>query len=129
MSDKDNERVFTADSIEPVIMQQGTGTTTRQMLLGPEDMPNFQMRRFIMQPDSTMPNHTNSVEHEQYVLAGAARVGIGDNVYEVRAGNVLYIPAGAPHWYETVGSEPYEFLCLGPNSPDKVELVGNDQDT
>ncbi len=118
-----NERVFTADSIEATIIQQGTGTTTRQMLLGPDITPNFQMRRFTMQPDSTMPNHTNSVEHEQYVISGKAKVGIGNNIYDVKAGDVLFIPAGAPHWYETVGDEPYIFLCLGPNSPDKVELV------
>ncbi len=119
----DQERIFSADSVAAVVVEQGTGSTTRQMLLGPEEMPNFQMRRFTMQPGSTMPNHTNSVEHEQYVLGGAAMVGIGNIVYEVKQGDVLFIPPGAPHWYEVQGDEPYVFLCLGPNAPDTVEMI------
>ena len=52
---------------EPVGAGQGT---TRQVLIGPEEGPNFALRRFIMEPGGGMPLHTNEVEHEQYVLAG-----------------------------------------------------------
>ena len=69
-----------------------------------------------------MPRHTNQVEHEQYVLRGRARVGIGDEVLEVTRDDVVYIPAGVPHWYQTEGDEPFEFLCLVPNLPDTVIL-------
>src|SRR5262249_12076464 len=42
-----------------------------QVLLGPEDgMPHFAMRRFQMDTGGGMPLHTNTVEHEQYVLRG-----------------------------------------------------------
>ena len=37
-------------------------------------MPHFAMRRFTMGEGGGMPLHTNRVEHEQYVLAGRARV-------------------------------------------------------
>ena len=97
--------------------------TARQVLIGPDEGPNFAMRRFIMQPGGGMPAHTNAVEHEQYVLRGSARVGIGNETVEVRQGDVVYIPAGTPHWYEVNGSEPFEFLCVVPNLPDKIELV------
>jgi quercetin dioxygenase-like cupin family protein len=102
----------------------GAATATQmQVLLGPEDgTPNFAMRRFIMGEGGGMPVHTNTVEHEQYVLKGRAEVGIGGSVREVRAGDVLYIPAGSPHYY-TVIDAPFEFLCLVPNAPDKVEIV------
>jgi len=100
----------------------GTGTT-RQVLIGPELGPHFAMRRFIMQPGGGIPNHTNTVEHEQYVLTGRARLGIGDEVREVAQGDVVYIPAGTPHWYEVQGSEPFEFLCMVPNAPDRMEMI------
>ena len=59
-----------------------------QVLLGPEDgMPNFAMRRFVMGEGGGMPLHTNTVEHEQYVLAGRARISIGDQLYDVAAGS------------------------------------------
>ncbi|HSD32665.1 MAG TPA: cupin domain-containing protein [Gemmatimonadales bacterium] len=99
--------------------------TTRQMLIGPDEGPHFALRRFIMQPGGGMPKHTNTVEHEQYVLRGRARIGIGDQVHDVRAGDVVYIPAGTPHWYEAQPGEPFEFLCVVPNLPDKTEILGS----
>jgi quercetin dioxygenase-like cupin family protein len=99
--------------------------TTRQVLIGPDVGPNFALRRFIMQPGGGMPLHTNEVEHEQYVLSGSARVQIGDQVFHVRAGDVVFIPGGTPHSYDAdTGGEPFEFLCIVPNRPDQVRLVG-----
>lgn len=100
--------------------------TYRQVLIGPDEGPNFAMRRFIMEPGGGIPAHTNTVEHEQYVLRGRARIGIGDKVYEVKAEDVLYIPAGVPHWYEVLGDENFEFLCMVPNRDDQIKLVGID---
>ena len=105
---------------EPVGAGKGT---ERQVLIGPDQGPNFAMRRFIMQPGGGMPMHTNTVEHEQYVLRGRARVGIGGEVLEIKTGDVVYIPAGTPHFYEAQGDEPFEFLCVVPNAPDKIEIV------
>ncbi|GAB4439176.1 MAG: cupin domain-containing protein [Anaerolineae bacterium] len=95
-----------------------------QVLISPEEAPNFAMRRFIMQPGGGMPNHTNLVEHEQFVLRGHAQIGIGDEIIEVKASDVVFIPAGVPHWYQNIGNEPFEFLCLVPNKPDKIEILG-----
>ena len=114
--------VKSANSIPAESVTAGSGTK-RQILIGPDEGPHFAMRRFIMQPGGGMPKHTNTVEHEQYVLRGRAKIGIGDQTMEVKQDDVVFIPAGAPHWYEAVGDEPFEFLCVVPNHPDKIELV------
>ncbi|MEQ9617625.1 MAG: cupin domain-containing protein [Deltaproteobacteria bacterium] len=102
----------------------GAGKSTyRQVLIGPAEGPNFAMRRFIMEPGGGIPSHTNTVEHEQFVLRGRARIGIGDAVYEVKPDDVLFIPAGVPHWYEVLGDENFEFLCMVPNQDDKISLI------
>jgi len=99
--------------------------TEMQVLLGPEDgVPNFNLRRFIMGEGGGMPRHRNLVEHEQYVLRGRARVGIGDEVHEVSADHVLFIPAGVPHYYEVLEA-PFEFLCVVPRSDDRIEVLGS----
>lgn len=100
------------------------GTATElQVLLGEADgAPHFAMRRFRMGAGGGMPRHTNQVEHEQYVLCGRARVRIGDESHEVTAGDVLYIPARAPHSYEVLEA-PFEFLCVVPNGPDRLEIL------
>lgn len=104
---------------EPVAA--GTGTR-RQVLIGEDTGPNFQMRRFVMEQGGGMPRHTNLVEHEQYVLRGRAHVGIGDRVYAVEEGDVVFIPAGAPHWYRADRGASFEFLCVVPNQADRIEL-------
>ena len=103
-------------------VRAGSGTA-RQVLIGPDEGPNFSMRRFIMEPGGGMPRHTNSVEHEQYVLRGRARVVIGEDAHDVQAGDVVYIDAGVPHSYRAEGDEPFEFICVVPNAPDVIEVL------
>ena len=108
--------------VEAAVVTSGV-KTTRQVLISSNEGPNFAMRRFIMEPGGGMPRHTNSVEHEQYVLHGKARIGIGDEVHEVKQGDVVFIPQEIPHWYENIGNEPFEFICVIPNKPDKIVIL------
>ena len=85
-------------------------------------MPHFAMRRFRMGAGGGMPLHTNTVEHEQYVLSGKARIRVGEKDYHVETGNVVYIPAGVPHSY-SVMEAPFEFLCLVPNGADTIQVL------
>ncbi len=111
-----------ADEVAGQRVAAGTATDM-QMLVGPADgAPNFALRRFRMGEGGGMPLHTNAVEHEQFVLRGRARVTVEDEVHEVAAGHVLYIPAGARHAYAVVEA-PFEFLCIVPNAPDRIELI------
>jgi len=114
-----------ADALPADEVKAGTGTK-RQVLIGPDEGPNFALRRFIMQPGGGMPRHTNTVEHEQYVLQGRASITLGDERHRVQAGDVVFIPAGVPHSYQAEGDEPFEFLCVVPNRPDVIALVEDD---
>ena len=99
--------------------------TSMQVLIPPTSADNFIMRRIVIRAGGSMPNHTNSVEHEQFVLSGSAEVGIGDEIYTIKQDDVLLIPAGVPHWYKASKNEDYIFLCLIPNSEDVIRLVGD----
>jgi quercetin dioxygenase-like cupin family protein len=114
--------VTRAEQHGSIAVNAGSGTSV-QVLIGPDDAPNFAMRKFTMEPGGGMPNHTNTVEHEQYVLRGQATIGIGDEEYQVQDGDIVYIPAGIPHWYRSEGEEPFEFLCLVPNQPDEITIL------
>lgn len=109
---------------DPVNAGEGT---VRQVLIGPDEGPNFALRRFIMQPGGGMPTHTNRVEHEQYVLRGHATIWIGDETHQVSANDVVFIPAGVPHGYRAEGDEPFEFLCVVPNIEDHIEILTTPQ--
>jgi len=101
-----------------------TGTNTfKQVLISSDEAPNFAMRKFTIEPNGSMPLHTNEVEHEQYVLNGKAEVMIGDELFLVKKDDVVYIPNGVKHNYKTIGDEPFEFLCIVPNKKDKIKIV------
>ncbi len=97
--------------------------TTIQVLISSKEGPNFALRRFTMQKGGGMPRHTNTVEHEQYVLAGEATITVDDETYCVKAGDVVFIPEGAVHSYENTGDEVFQFLCIIPNKEDKITIV------
>lgn len=122
MSDKKDPIVKEAASVPANVVGAGRGTTF-QVLISDQDAPNFALRRFVMEPGGGMPNHTNRVEHEQYILKGSAKVGIGEKVYDVQQGDVVYIPQGVPHWYQADAEEGFEFLCIVPNQEDQIEVI------
>ena len=108
------------------------------VLVGSEHgAPNLAIRRFELEPDAEVPEHTNEIEHEQYVLEGEYVVGIGEGPgtdrngdaasageeHTVSAGDALHIPAGAVHWYRNESGRPGAFLCAVPNGDDEIRLV------
>ena len=111
-----------ADSVERRVVAAGIATDSQILLGNADGMTHFYMRRFTMGPGGGMPRHTNTVEHEQYVLRGRARVGIGDQVHYVGPDDVVFIPAGTAHFYDVLEA-PFQFLCVVPASPDRIELA------
>lgn len=114
--------IISASEVEatPIAVADGT---SMQPLIPADVAPDFSMRRFTIMAGGSMPNHTNTVEHEQYVLSGSAEVGIGDKVFQLKKDDALFIPAGVPHWYKASADEDYVFLCLIPNKEDSIALV------
>jgi hypothetical protein len=65
--------------------------TTIQVLISSQEGPNFALRKFSMLPGGGMPRHTNTVEHEQYVLRGHAKIGSVKKPGS-ETGDVVFIP-------------------------------------
>ncbi len=107
----------------PETQVQAGDFTTIQVLLSAQEAPHFAIRRFRMEPGGGMPNHTNTVEHGQYVLQGRARISIDGEEFEVSAGDVVFIPAGAPHWYQNIGDDDFVFLCVIPTGKQDVVTI------
>jgi quercetin dioxygenase-like cupin family protein len=108
--------------VEAQVVKSGEKTTI-QVLISAQEGPNFALRRFVMGPGGGIPEHTNTVEHEQYILQGHASIGIGKETFDVHAGDVVFIPEGVHHWYRNMGEENFEFLCIIPNKPDEIKII------
>ncbi|ADD05690.1 cupin 2 barrel domain protein [Natrialba magadii ATCC 43099] len=115
--------IRTSDEIEYEAVDAADGLEKGVLIADDHGAPNFAIRRFVLESGAEVPEHTNAVEHEQYVLEGAYTVGIDDEEYEVEAGDSLLIPAGTVHWYRNEGDEDGAFLCAVPNGDDEIELL------
>ncbi len=102
---------------------ESANDVSRQMLAGHEGGSNFAMRKLVIKPGGGIPAHTSGAEHQQYVLGGRARVGIGEEVYEVGKDDVIFVPAGEPHWYEAYGETPFELLSVVPNKDNNMAFA------
>lgn len=111
------------DQIVSTKVPEGT-EVSRKVLISSSEAPHFAMRVFTIQPGGSMPNHTNQVEHEQFVLRGTAEIGIGSDVLKVSSGDIVFIPAEVPHYYRNIGKDPFEFICVVPNLPDQTRIMG-----
>ncbi|MGM0591906.1 MAG: cupin domain-containing protein [Halobacteriota archaeon] len=112
-----------ANDIDYQTLDAAEGMKKGVLLSEADGAPHFAIRRFTLDPHSSVPKHTNAVEHEQYVLSGEYVVGIGDDEYTVSAGDSLLIPAGTVHWYRNESDEEGAFLCAVPNGDDSIDLV------
>lgn len=115
------EYVRKKGSRESLEVTSGQGTTM-QVLISADEAPNFAFRKFVMAPHGGMPKHTNLIEHEQYVLHGSGIIEIGDQTFEVTAGDAVFIPGNVPHSYQA-GKDGLEFICVVPNKEDKIEVL------
>lgn len=70
------------------------------------------LAKYSYQPETTGPRHTHDVETEvYYCLTGSGFVKVGENIFTLSPGVVVYIPPGLEH-QTTSGSEGLEFLAF-----------------
>ena len=109
--------VIPAGSVKAQKVDRAVRTEIAWLVDRHDGAPNFEMRKFTIKPGGSIPKHFHpDIEHEQYVLKGSYKVGIGEEVHRVKAGDSLFIPRGTPHWYENTGKGPAEFLCIVPKT-------------
>lgn len=92
-------------------------------VLTPSDDKDFIVRKVTLAKDGSMPNHTNKIQHQQFVLKGEAKVIVGEEMYHAKEGDFIYIPAGIEHCYEACFGKEYEFLCMITTKEDEIKLV------
>jgi quercetin dioxygenase-like cupin family protein len=79
---------------------------------------NFVMFAIRVLPGGCTPLHEHAWEEENFVLRGSgeAMAGADGESRPVRAGDVIFTPAGHRHDCRNTGDEDLEILCLVPNT-------------
>src|SRR5699024_9888411 len=97
--------VQSVDETAPV--KPGWGTLV--WLIGEEQTPGAEQTFGVVtiQPGKRNPLHEHpNCEELLYVLEGEADHKLGDEMFQIRAGDVIRIPRGTPHWAQTKGETP-----------------------
>jgi quercetin dioxygenase-like cupin family protein len=63
-------------------------------------------------PGGRLPRHTDSAEETIVVLAGRARLQVGEEEADAPAGAIALVPAGVPHEVRNAGDGPLRFVAL-----------------
>lgn len=88
--------------------------------LWPEEAETLSSNYMRVKKGESTPLGCHDDEEEIYiVLAGRAKVKIGDIEGETYPGTVVYIPRNTPHISTCISDEDYEFICVA-NWPDKM---------
>jgi len=68
------------------------------------------------------PHHHERAEQVYYILSGKARVRLGEEVFEVEGGTVLYIPPMTEHQIWNIGDAPLVNLLIDVTLDEGEEL-------
>ncbi len=62
--------------------------------------------------EATLPHRLRTSTEVYFIISGEGRMSINGEVRKVRAGEAIYIPAGARQSIENTGREDLAFLCI-----------------
>ena len=57
----------------------------------------------VFEPGRAIPLHTHNVEESVLVLDGEAAAAVGEDSFELEAGDATWVPAGVPHRFANRG--------------------------
>ena len=108
------------DQVQPKPMTMpGAERVQMRLMVGREDgAPTFAMRIFDVEPGGQTPHHQHNYEHEVMVLEGQGVALSGDTPHEVKAGDVLFVPANEPHQFRNTSDRTFRFMCIVPTQFD-----------
>lgn len=103
------------EGLKATSVDRCVNTTITWLINRNDGAERYEMRKFRIGPKGSMPKHLHhTIEHEEYILKGRVKVTLGDNVYEVKEGDAVFVPAGVPHAYSNPYDEDVEFICVIP---------------
>jgi quercetin dioxygenase-like cupin family protein len=77
-----------------------TGSVLQDPIIQPEAPARMAANRVSFEPGARTAWHTHPIGQTLYVISGVGRVQAkGGPVREIRAGDVVWIPAGEKHWH------------------------------
>jgi quercetin dioxygenase-like cupin family protein len=79
------------------------GPITEKRMMGLMEREGFEVAVYAYREGTAFPEHAHGQDKCDAVVEGFLRITVGDNVFDLQAGDRLYLPAGTRHAAEVVG--------------------------
>lgn len=113
---KDDGRAKPVEHISemPTYAPPGHSGTSNVRLVGRDFTGDYELLLGTIEPGGHATRHNHAIETQaMYVLAGRARVALGDQPAETHGpGTIVRIPPGLDHVVESLGPEPLQLLIV-----------------
>ena len=77
-------------------------------------VPDLSVGLYVLTPGQPDLQHPHTEDEVYCVLAGAARITVGDEVRDVRTGSIVFVAAGVPHRFHDIAEELRLLVAFGP---------------
>jgi quercetin dioxygenase-like cupin family protein len=93
------------------------GVRKHELIGEAEGASEYRMRYFEVPAGGRTARERHAHDHGVMIVAGRARVTLGDEVHEVSEGDVVYVAGDELHCFEALGDYELGFVCVvGPRS-------------
>lgn len=83
--------------------EAGDGLLTEKRLMGLMEREGYEVAVFAYRAGTVFPEHQHGQDKCDAVIEGMLRIRVNAEVFDISAGDRLYLPAGTPHAAEVVG--------------------------
>jgi len=77
-------------------------------------VPDLSVGLYVLGPDEVDRQQPHTEDEVYLVLAGSARITVGDEDRDVREGSVIFVAAGVPHRFHDIVEELRLLVVFGP---------------
>jgi quercetin dioxygenase-like cupin family protein len=88
------------------------GVRKHELIGEAEGARQYRVRYFEVPPGGRTAREHHAHDHGVMIVAGRARVTLGEQTHEVGEGDVVYVPGDELHCFETLGEQPLGFVCV-----------------
>jgi len=101
-----------------------SGAVTRQSILTGADSQQLSFTLLRFAPGAANAWHTHTGDQAILVTQGRARVGTRQEERVVTPGDLVFFPAGEPHFHAGDGAGPTKFLSITPHGTTTDVVAG-----
>ena len=112
-ADNLNRRLIVASADDPTAVHLGVVGDTYTILVSGEDTAGrYSLIDMYVPPGGGPPPHRHDFEESFTVLEGEIEAMFRGETVSLRAGQVIQIPANAPHQFRNSSARPARLLCI-----------------